>query len=113
VTLTTPDSSGCKVARDDRLQRADRVRGEQHRVLAGVRHCRVRTFSRDDDLEDVERAHQRTDAGRDLAEGEQRPVVHAEDRAHREALEETLLDHHPAAALVLLGRLEDEVLPCR
>ena len=45
--------------------------------------------------------------------GHQRPVVHAVDGAHREALEEPFLDHHPAAAFVLLGRLEDEVRRCR
>jgi hypothetical protein len=35
--------------------------------------------------------------------------VHPVDGAHRKALEEPFLDHHPAAALVLLGRLKDEI----
>ena len=98
-----------QVARDDRLQRADRMRHEQHRVLAGVGHRGVRALAGRDDLEDVEGAHERPGARRDRAERQQRPVVHPVDRAHRKSLEQPLLDHHPAAALVLLGGLEDEV----
>ncbi len=74
-----------EVARDDRLQRIDRVRGEEHRILAGVRHRRVRALAGGDDLEDVVGAHQRTGAHRERAERLARPVVHAVDRAHRES----------------------------
>ena len=35
--------------------------------------------------------------------------MHAEHLLGREALEQALLDHHPAARLHLLGGLEDEV----
>ena len=41
--------------------------------------------------------------------GIQRPVVHSVHGAHRKSLEEAFFDHHPAAALVLLGRLENEI----
>ena len=37
------------------------------------------------------------------------PVVHAEHRLHREALEEAVGDHRRRAALALLGGLEDQV----
>ncbi len=46
---------------------------------------------------------------REGADRQARPVVHAEHRLDRKALEQPLLDHDPAAALVLLGRLEDEM----
>ena len=38
-----------------------------------------------------------------------RPVVQAEHLLGREALEQAVVDHHPAAATALLGRLEDQV----
>ena len=34
--------------------------------------------------------------------------MQAVDRLHRETLEQALLHHHPAAALVFFGRLEDQ-----
>ena len=69
----------------------------------------MRAFAGDDDLEDVESPHQRPDAHRKRAHRLARPVVHAVDRAHRKPIEQPLLDHHPAAAFVLLCRLEDEI----
>ena len=69
----------------------------------------MRAFARCDDLEHVVGAHQRPGAHREAPHRHARPVVHAVDRAHREAIEETFLDHHAPAALVLLGWLKDEV----
>ncbi len=112
VHLGDADDAGVQrmqVAGDDGLQRLDRVRGEQHRILALVGHRRVGALAGDDDLEDVERTHQRPGPRRDAAGRQLRPVVHPVDRAHREAVEQPLLDHHPPAAFVLLGGLEDEV----
>ena len=43
------------------------------------------------------------------ADGKLRPVVHAVHGLHRKAVEQALLHHDAAAALVLLGGLEDEV----
>jgi len=37
------------------------------------------------------------------------PVVHAEDRVHREQLEQAVVDHFPRAATAFLRRLEDQV----
>ena len=104
-----PGIERVQVARDDRLQRVDRVRGEQHRVFSLVRHRRMRALARRDDLEDVERAHQRPRAHAERARGHSGPVVHPVNGLHREPLEQALLDHHATAALVLLGRLEDEI----
>ena len=44
---------------------------------------------------------------RELAGGEARPIVHAEDGVHREALEETVADHLACAAPALCGGLKD------
>ncbi len=41
-----------------------------------------------------------------------RPVVHAENRIHREALEQPVLDHLAGAAAAFLGGLEDQDHPC-
>ncbi len=43
-----------------------------------------------------------------LTHRQPRHVVQAIDRLDRELLEEPVFDHHPGAALALLGRLEDE-----
>ena len=45
----------------------------------------------------------------DVAERHARLVVDREDRVAGEFLEQAVLDHRPAAAAALLGRLEDEV----
>ena len=54
-------------------------------------------------------SHDRPRHRAELADRQPGPVVHAVDRIAGELLEQTLLDHHAPAALVLLGRLEDEV----
>ena len=59
VHLRDADDAGIErmqIARDDGLQRADRVSGEEHRILAGIRHCRVRALAGRDDSA-VERGH--------------------------------------------------------
>ena len=53
--------------------------------------------------------HHRAGPDRELAGRQARPVVHAVDRLDRVAVEHAFLDHHPRAALVLLGRLKDEM----
>ena len=109
VTLTTPASSGCRFRATIVCSALMACAANSIGSLAGVRHGRVRAFAGGNDLEDVERAHERPDARRERAEGFQRPVVHAVHRAHRKPLEEALLDHHPAAALVLFRRLKYEI----
>ena len=46
---------------------------------------------------------------RELADLHARPVVRAEDRLHRELLEQAVLDHLARAAAAFLGGLEDQV----
>ena len=98
-----------EVARHDRLQRGDDVRADHHRVDAVMRHGAVRAHALDDDLEDVIGGHHRAGADGEAADRDARDVVHAVDAVDRELVEQPLLDHDPAAALVLLGRLEDEI----
>ena len=109
VTLTTPASSGCRLRETIVCSALIACAANSIGSLPGVGHRRVRALAGRDDLEDVEGAHQRPGAHRDRADRLQRPVVHAVDRAHRKAVEQPFLDHHAAAAFVLLGRLEDEV----
>ena len=98
------------VARDDRLQRVDdcAANGIGSRPRCGIAPCAPRPGG--DDLEDVVRPHQRARAQRDLA----RPASPGQlcmpytafigKRSNRPSSH-----HHPPAALVLLGRLEDEI----
>src|SRR3546814_8692746 len=60
------------------------------------------------DLEDVEGGHGGAAAQCHRAGRDARHVVQAVDRADRELFEQPLLHHDAAAALVLLGGLEDE-----
>ncbi len=67
----------------------------------------------DGDLEDVERGHHRPGPNRELAGGRPGQLCMPKTASTGIAREEAVLDHHPAAALVLLGRLEDEMQRCR
>ena len=59
-------------------------------------------------LKRVERRHHRPRMHRETAGCEARPIVHRIDLVDRETVEQTVLEHHPRAALVFLGRLENE-----
>ena len=109
VTLTTAPSQRVDVAAGDRLQPVDDLRRGDDRVDAEMRHRRMRAAAGDGDLEDVEGGHHRPGPDRELPGRQPRPVVHAVDRLDRVAVEHALLDHQPGAALVLLGRLKDEM----
>ena len=74
-----------------------------------MRHGAVRANALDDDFEDVVGGHHRAGADGELADRDARNVVHAVHALDRKLLEQPLLHHHAPAALVLLGRLEDEV----
>jgi hypothetical protein len=72
--------------------------------------CRPPTIcAADRDLENVEGGHHRTGPDRELPGRQPWPVVHAVERLDRVAVEHPLFDHQPRAALVFLGRLEDEM----
>ena len=94
-------------ARDGLERRHHLGRGDDG-VAAEMGRGGVGAVAGDPDLEDVERRHHGSRTDRHLADLDPRHVVHAEDLLHRELLEQTLLDHHPRAALVLFRRLEDE-----
>jgi hypothetical protein len=74
-----------------------------------MRHRRMRAAAGDGDLEDVEGGHHRAGPDRELAGRQTRPVMHAVDRIDLVAVEDALFEHQPGAALVFLGRLEDEM----
>ena len=97
------------VAADDGLQRGDDLRGGDDRIDSLMRHRGMSAVSSDDDLEDVERGHDRAGANSEVADWHPRPVVHSEDSVARELVEESLLDHDSTTPFVLLGRLEDDV----
>ena len=82
---------------------------DHDRVDAVMRHGAVRADALHHDLEDVVGGHHRAGPDGEAADRDARDVVHAVDALDRELLEQPLLDHDPAAALVLLGGLEDEV----
>ena len=112
MNLRDADDAGVlrmEIARHDRLQRMDRMRGEEHRILALIGHRGVRTLAGRDDFKNVICAHQRSRAHRERAGRKPRPIVHAEYRASRKAFEQSLLHHHAAATLVLLRRLKNEI----
>ena len=97
------------VAADDGLQRHHDLRADHHRVDALMRHGAVRTLAFDGDLENVVGGHHRAGADGELADRNARDVVHAVDLLGGKLVEQPFLDHDPAAALVLLRRLEDEI----
>src|SRR5487761_1273293 len=74
-----------------------------------MRHGAMSTAAADADLERSERGHHGAIAGHTSAHGKTRPVVQRIDAVAGKSLEQSLLDHAPAAALVLFRRLKDEV----
>ncbi len=97
------------VARHHALQRRDDLRGDDHRIDAGLRPRAVRALAGDLDVEQAAARHLRARADGELADVELGPVVHAEDLLAGELLEQPVLDHGLGAATAFLGRLEDEV----
>ena len=97
------------VAGDDGLEGLHHLAGHRHRVDAVVRQRGVRALAGDADQELVARGHDRAAADREVAGGQARPVVHAEDRVHGEAIEQAVLHHLARAAAAFLGGLEDAV----
>ncbi len=93
----------------DGLQRADDLGRHHHRIDAALGHRGMAADPGHGDLEDIERRHHGALHDAELAGRHARPVVHAVDRLDRKFVEQALLDHDAAAALVLLGRLEDEM----
>ncbi len=100
---------GRDVARDDGLQRHDQGSSRHHRVDAFLGHRAVAADTGQHDFPVVHRGEQRAGGEVHLALLQRGHVVHAEDRIHREALEQTVLDHGDRAAHDFFGGLEDQV----
>ena len=100
---------GIDGAAGDGMQGADEIGGDHHGVDALMGHGGMGAQAPNDDLEGVEGGHHGPRPDGERAGGPPRPVVHAVDGLHGELLEQALVHHHPAATLVFLGRLEDEV----
>ncbi|MNN29482.1 hypothetical protein D3C81_1430860 [compost metagenome] len=100
---------GALVAGNDPLQRRDDLRGGEDRVVAIVRHGRMRALAAHDDAEFIARCHQRAHARAESADRHAGPVVHAEHRIAGETREQPVLDHFARAAAAFLGRLEEQV----
>jgi hypothetical protein len=109
VTLTTAESSGSVLRETRDCSRLHQGAAGQHHVDRLVRHRGVAAAPGDLDLEAVGAGHHRPFGDAEAAGRHARPVVQAEHHVHGEALEQALLDHDAAAALVFLGRLEDEI----
>ena len=97
------------IAARDGLQPVHQLRRDNNRIDRQMRHRRVCAAAIDRDLENVECDHHRSWPDRELADRHLRPIVHAIDRFDRIALQHSFLDHQPGAALILLGRLKDEM----
>ncbi len=96
-------------AADQGLQRLHQGGTGQHRVGALVGHGGMAAAAVDGDFETIGAGHHRPFHHGEAARRQSRPVVQAEHHFHREFFEQAFLHHVLAAALVLLGRLEDEV----
>jgi hypothetical protein len=111
VDLGDADDGGVgrlDVARDDRLQRRRDVRRDQHRIDARLGPRAMRALAGDRDVEYGAARHHGAAADLEPADRQAGPIVHAEHRVAREALEQAVLDHGVGAAETLLGGLEDE-----
>jgi hypothetical protein len=78
-------------------------------IARQMRHAGVAGIALDGDRDAPAGRHHRAVVDRDRAGGEARPVVEAEDPAHRKALEQAGRDHRARAAIAFLGGLEDEI----
>ncbi len=109
VMLTTALSSGWVLRLATVWSEVAMLRGADDGIDALMRHRRVRALALNRDLEHVAGGEHRSRPHREGADGQARPVVHAVDCLDGEAGKQPVLDHDAAAALVLLGRLEDEI----
>ena len=74
-----------------------------------MRHGGMAALAGQRQIEDVKGRHHGRGVHCRRTYGQARPVVHAVDRVHGEALEQPFLDHGARATFVFLGRLEDEM----
>ena len=99
---------GGDVAAGDRLQGLHQGAAGHDRIDALLGHGGMAAAAAQFDFELVAARHHRPWAHGKTPLRQAGPVVQAVDRLHRETLEQALLHHHPAAALVFFGRLEDQ-----
>jgi hypothetical protein len=96
-------------AADDRLRLGNEAAGGHERVVAEMRHRRMRPGPAQRDGEIIARRHLRPNARGERAERQAGPVVKRENILGRKAVEQALVDHALAAAVVFLRRLEHEM----
>ena len=96
-------------ARDDGLQGSDDVGGGDDRIDAAMRIGSVGPKTGDGHAERVAGRHGRPAANGDAAHRLERPGVQGNGRVHARVLGHPALAEHPAAAAVLLRRLEHEL----
>ena len=77
--------------------------------LIGPEHGGMRAMAGDLNVELIGRGHHRARHGGELACRQARPVVHAENAAHRPALEQAIIDHGLAATFMLFRRLKNKM----
>src|SRR6516165_4467847 len=80
-----------------------------HRVDAGLGTRSVRTATDNSNVKKGTASHHRARSDRELADGETRCIVHAEDRIAREIIEHSFAHHRLGTAEALFCRLEDEM----
>ena len=96
------------VARDDRLDVGNDLRGDQHGIDRQVRLGGMAALAFDLDADAVGSGEQRAGAEREGADGHARRVVHAVDFLDAEPVHHAIIDHFPATAAALFGWLEDD-----
>ena len=97
------------IARDNRLQRGDGVRGGENAVIGLMRHAGVAARRPDGRRKNIEPRHQRSSLGDKGAERHIGQVMHAIDRFHGKFFEQALLDHAPGAAFIFFSRLKNKI----
>ena len=97
------------VARYQGLQRLHQCRADHDGVNAVMRHGGMRAMAGDLYVELIGRGHHRSGHGGKLAHRQAGPVMHAENAAHRPALEQAIIDHGLATTLMLFCRLKNKM----
>ena len=97
-----------RLARRNRLQRHDHLRGGKNRIDTFVRLCRMAAPPCDLDVELISGRHDRSPAGGKCADCHAGMIVHAVDLPDSEILHHAIGNHFARTATALFRRLEDD-----